>query len=160
MSGMGTFRRWQERYAEHGIATFPVGRNKKPLIRNWQRVGLKGSAELAEKFADESTLALLCGKSSGITIIDIDSDDEQAVREALLFFGSSPLIWRTGSGHFAIAYRHNGETRRIRPLPNLPIDILGDGFAIVPPSLTKGVYRFLRGELADLDRLPVAASTR
>ena len=158
--GMGTFARWQSRYAEHGIATFPVSESKKPLIKNWQRVGRKGSAELAGKFADESALAFVCGKPSGVTIVDIDTDDEQGVKEAFKVFGSSPLIYRTGGGHFAIAYRYNGERRRIRPIKDLPIDILGHGgFAIVPPSVTSGVYH-LKGELADLDRLPIARIDR
>ena len=124
------------RYAEHGIATFPVRRNKKPLVRNYQRIGLNASAQLVAKFADESALGFMCGKQSRIVIIDIDTDDEQALREALRVFGSSRVIYRTGSGHFAIWYRWSGETRRIRPLPDLPIDILGGGFAIVPPSLS------------------------
>ena len=52
-------------------------------------------------------------------------------------------------------YRHNGETRRIRPVPGLPIDILGGGFAVAPPSMgARGRYQFLQGSLADLDRLP------
>ncbi len=67
----------------------------------------------------------------------------------------SPIIWRTGSGNYAMPYRHNGEARRIRAVPGLPIDILGGGFAVAPPSLgAKARYEFLQGELADLDRLP------
>ena len=80
--GMGIFARWQSRYAEHGIATFPVSEGKKPLIRHWSHIGLKGSAELAGKFANESALAFVCGKPSGVTIVDIDTDDEQGVKEA------------------------------------------------------------------------------
>ena len=161
MSGLGTFRRWQGRYAEHRIATFPVRHDKRPLIRNYQRIGLNASGQLAARFADEAAFAFMCGQQSGIVIIDIDTDDEQALRDALQVFGWSPMFWRTGSGHFAIAYRWNGETRRIRPLPDLPIDILGGGgFVIAPPSLTKGVYRFLRGGLDDLGRLPYARTDK
>ena len=40
------FADWQPKYAEQGIATFPV-ENKRPSIKGWQRVGLGGSAQLA-----------------------------------------------------------------------------------------------------------------
>jgi Primase C terminal 1 (PriCT-1) len=56
-------------------------------------------------------------------------------------------------------FRHNGETRRIRPIAKLPIDVLGGGFAVAPPSMgSTGRYEFLQGSLADLDLLPVARS--
>jgi hypothetical protein len=52
-------------------------------------------------------------------------------------------------------FRHNGEARRIMAVPGLPIDILGGGFAVAPPSMrAKGRYEFLHGSLEDLDRLP------
>ena len=46
------FAAWQPRYAAHGVATFPVGKDKKPRITNWHRVGLPASQQLAMKFAD------------------------------------------------------------------------------------------------------------
>ena len=52
----GIFSRWQPPYAQHGIATFPVDQTKKPRIRGWQKVGLKGSTELANKFGDADAL--------------------------------------------------------------------------------------------------------
>ena len=54
-------------------------------------------------------------------------------------------------------YRHNGERRRIRPIPGLPIDILGSGgFCIASPSRgPPGSYEIIQGTLDDLDRLPV-----
>jgi hypothetical protein len=55
----GIFSTWQPIYAEHGIATFPVGHAKKPGVRGWQRVGLKGSADLAAKFEDADALEAL-----------------------------------------------------------------------------------------------------
>ena len=150
----GTFAQWQPRYAEHGIATFPV-ENKRPCVRHWQKIGLKGSTQLAVKFADADAFGFRCGKYSRLTVIDIDSHDERMVDEAERLFGSSPILWRTGSGNFAMPFRYNGEARRIRPVPGLPIDILGGGFAVAPPSMgAKGRYQFLHGGLPDLDRLP------
>ena len=152
----GVFAEWQPRYAEHRVVTFPV-ENKKPRIRNWQRLGLNGSSQLAMKFADAEAFGFQCGKPNRITLIDIDSRDEAVVREAIKLFGKSPIIWRTGSGNHAMPFRYNGEARRIRAVPELSIDVLGGGFAVAPPSMgSTGRYEFLQGGLADLERLPVA----
>jgi Bifunctional DNA primase/polymerase, N-terminal/Primase C terminal 1 (PriCT-1) len=152
----GVFAEWQPRYAEHGVATFPV-ENKRPCVRHWQKVGLKGSSQLAMKFADADAFGFQCGPRSRITLIDIDSPDERVVGEAIKLYGESPIIWRTGSGNHAMPFRHNGEPRRIRPMSELPIDMLGGGFAVAPPSMgAKRRYKFLQGDLADLDHLPVA----
>jgi hypothetical protein len=71
-------------------------------------------------------------------------------------FGQSPVLWRTGSGNYAMPYRYNGEARRIRPVPDLPIDVLGSGgYAVAPPSAgAERRYEFLEGSLADFERLP------
>jgi Bifunctional DNA primase/polymerase, N-terminal len=151
----GVFADWQPLYAEHGIATFPV-KDKIPCVRNWQRLGLNGSSQLAMKFPDADAFGFQCGARNRITLIDIDSDDENVVAEAIKLFGKSPILWRTGGGHFAMPFRHNGESRRIRALADLPIDLLGSGYAVAPPSKgSKQRYEFLQGTLADFDRLPV-----
>lgn len=152
----GVFSEWQPRYAEHGVATFPV-KDKRPRIRNWQKVGLNGSSQLAMKFADADQFGFQCGERNRITLIDIDSREERVVAEAIKLFGKSPILWRTGSGNHAMPFRYNGEARKIRALPELPIDVLGGGFAVAPPSMgSTGRYEFLRGSLSDLDRLPIA----
>ena len=52
-------------------------------------------------------------------------------------------------------FRWSGERRRIRPISDLPIDILGAGYAVAPPSLgRKGQYEFLEGSLQSLLDLP------
>jgi hypothetical protein len=152
----GVFAQWQPRYAERGVATFPV-RDKRPCVRGWQRVGLPGSAQLAMKFIEADAFGFQCGARSRITLIDVDSPDERVVGEAIKLYGESPIIWRTGSGNYAMPFRYNGEARRVRATPGLPIDILGGGYAVAPPSMgAKRRYEFLQGSLADLDRLPVA----
>ena len=153
----GVFPVWQPRYAAHGVATFPVrieGKDKKPLVKHYAKIGKPYSAQLALRFPDANAFGFQCGKRSGITLIDIDSNDDRMVREAVRLFGESPIIWRTGSGNYAMPFRHSGERRRIR-LNGLPIDVLGSGFAVAPPSVgAKGRYEFLQGSLTDLDRLP------
>ncbi len=154
----GIFAEWQGRYAAHRVATFPI-MGKKPCVRSWNRIGLPYSAELAKRFADADGIGFQCGPRSRITIVDVDSSDERILQEAVKLFGPSPLVSRTGSGNFAIWYRHNGEPRRIRGVEGLPVDILGAGLAVVPGSLGKcGPYKFLEGNLADIDHLPPARS--
>jgi Bifunctional DNA primase/polymerase, N-terminal len=156
----GIFAEWQPRYAKHRVATFLV-ENKRPCIQHWQKVGLRGSSQLAMKFSDADAFGFQCGKANRITLIDIDSRDEGAVREAIKLFGESPILWRTGSGNHAMPFRYNGEARKIRAVPELPIDVLGGGLAVAPPSMgSTGRYEFLRGGLADLERLPLARSIK
>jgi Bifunctional DNA primase/polymerase, N-terminal/Primase C terminal 1 (PriCT-1) len=149
----GIFSRWQPIYAERGIATFPVDETKKPHIKGWQKVGLKGSAELAAKFTNAEALGFECGPRNRVTKLDVDSRNEKLLADALSTYGHTPLIARTPSGGFHAWYRHNGESRQIKPVPH--IDIIGRGNAVAPPSrVAKGAYEFVQGSLDDLERLP------
>ena len=70
--------------------------------------------------------------------------------------GQAPIVVRTGSGKFHALYRHNNERRCVRAWEGLPIDLLGAGLAIAPPSrVAKGEYQIIEGHLDDLDRLPI-----
>ena len=75
--------------------------------------------------------------------------------DALTRYGDTPVIVRSGSNHFQAWYRNGGEARKIRPDKSKPIDILGGGYVVAPPSQgAKGAYQFLRGSLDDLPSLP------
>lgn len=148
------FRSYQPAYAAHGIATFPV-RGKVPAIKGYQAIGLSGSAKLAETAADADGIGFCPGKRSGLTILDIDSSDERILADALERHGRTPVIVRSGSGNHQAWYRYNGETRQIRPEQHKPIDILGSGFVVAPPSKgTKSNYEFIQGGLDELLYLP------
>ena len=155
------FARGQPRYAEHGVALVPcemVDGRKKPLVKHPERFGCRGSAEIAIKFPDASVFGFYAGEGSRITVLDVNVPDERVLRDALDRHGPTPFIVRTASGKFHGLYRHNGEKRCSRPWKGqgLPIDLLGKGLAIAPPSITKnGDYRIVNGTLDDLDRLPI-----
>lgn len=156
---MGIFATWQPRYARQGVATFPLlidDKAKKPAVKGYAKTGLNGSEQLAMKFPDVDAFAFMAGKRSGVTVIDIDSqDDEDLLREVLHRYGDTPLISRTGSGGFHCYYRHGNEGRRVRPDPDTPVDHLGGGVLAAPPSQgSRGAYTFIRGSVADLGRLP------
>jgi hypothetical protein len=151
------FRAWQPGYAAHAIATFPVRvdeRGKVPAIRGWQRIGLPGSAKVAQTM-DADAFGFCPGSRSQLTILDVDTGDECVLADALARHGSTPIIVRSGSGNYQAWYRWDGEKRLIRPDPDKPIDILGSGFVVAPPS--KGIksnYEFIQGGLDDLVNLP------
>jgi hypothetical protein len=153
------FPQWQASYAAHRIATFPirfVDGQKRPAITNYQRIGLRASGQLAEKFGDADMLGFICGARNKITVLDCDSTDEKVLSDALTRHGATPLIVRTASGKFHGYYRHNNERRRIRPWRDRAIDILGGGVAVLPPSrIATRSYQIIAGSLDDLDRLPV-----
>ena len=154
-----SFRDWQPKYAARGIATFPVDigpDRKKPLVLHYARFGLRASGEIAQKFPDAMGIGFMVGKRSRLTVLDVDSHDDLVLADALGRHGQTPIIVRSGSGNYQGWYRHNGEGRLIRPEPDKPIDILGGGFVVAPPSQgTKSNYQFIQGGLDDLDHLPL-----
>jgi hypothetical protein len=151
----GLFAEYQPQYAERGIATFPVNDNKVPAVSHYLRMGLPASRQMAAKFGAADALGFACGKRSGITVLDVDSPDERLLAEALDDYGPSPFIVRSGSGNFQAWYRHNGEGRKIRPDKSRPIDLLGGGYVVAPPSRSgKGDYSIIEGTLDDLAALP------
>jgi hypothetical protein len=151
---MGLFAEWQPQYASHGIATFPV-RGKKPAVKGYLKLGTQVSEQLALKFANDNAFGFAC-RCNRIAVLDVDTPDERLLADALTLFGPTPIIVRSGSGNYQAWYRHNGERRHVRPDPSKPIDILGDGYVVAPPSLGgKGPYQIIQGTLDDLDRLPV-----
>ncbi|MBB5755138.1 bifunctional DNA primase/polymerase [Prosthecomicrobium pneumaticum] len=149
------FATWQPRYAEHGVATFPVD-GKKPGVTGYLRLGMDASRQLAIRFADADAFGYALGTRSRISVLDVDTKDENVLADAMAVHGPTPIVVRSGSGHWQAWYRHNGERRRIRPDPSRPIDVLGSGFVVAPPSRgARGQYQFVQGTLDDLDRLPV-----
>jgi len=153
------FATWQAIYADKKIAIFPVHPDTKtPAIKTWTKLGLKGSSELAKKFKDARAFGYVTGRRSGVTIVDIDTTEDNVAADAINRHGQPKIIIRTASGKKHLAYRYNGERRRIRPWIDLDIDVLGDnGFAVASPStFEKGSYEIIQGHIDDLDRLEPA----
>jgi hypothetical protein len=153
------FLDWQAEYAKRKIATFPVAitaEGKKPLVSNYQRIGLPASAQIARRFADARGIAFIAGLRNGITVLDIDEPGNRPLQHALERHSYSPVIVQTASGKHHVWYRYNGDRRAVRPEPGNEIDILGDGMVTAPPSHgPKGNYQFIAGSLDDLHRLPI-----
>ncbi len=144
----GVFAAWQPRYAEHGIPTFPVhieGADKKPSTKGYLKVGIVGSHQLALRFTDNDALGFALGKRTKITVLDIDTTSELTRDVVFARHGEPAIVVRSISGHWQGWYRHNGERRRIRPWPGQPIDLLGSGYVVAPPSEgAHGRYEFVK----------------
>ena len=159
------FGKFQPEYAARGIATFPFLSNvedKRPLVKGYGRVGLLGSNQLALKF-DAPGIACMAGQRTKLTLVDIDAHGQEG--ERLLAgverqYGRPKVIVRTGREGFHAYYRHNGEARKIRPDAGIPVDVLGAGVVVLPPS--RGLicdYQFIEGTIDDLTDLPVMRGT-
>jgi hypothetical protein len=150
-------------YASHGVPLFPMrieaDGSKRPLVRNYQRIGVPASATLAKRFGDASAFGFICGERSRITVLDIDDTDGSLVADALGRHGNTPLVIRTARRRFQAWYRWNGERRLIRPNPSCPIDILGAGVVVAPNSAAAhGQYQIIEGKLDDIEQLPTLAN--
>ena len=147
-------------YADADLAAFPVHtRKKRPAVKGWQSATLRKTLAWAssEKLGSANGLGIVMGKESGITEVDVDDVGHAYVARAIEQFGETPILIHTATGKAKLWYRHNGEARRIRPIAGQPIDILGSGYTIAPPSWREDLeanYRFVRGGLEDLGRLP------
>ena len=159
---MGAFAEWQPQYAAHGIVTFPVvvaGKVKKPAVKGYLKLGKDVSSQLAIRFPEHDGIGLACQRNR-ITVLDVDTSDERELADGLSRHGSTPFIVRSGSGHFQAWYRNGGERRHIRPDPSRPVDILGNGYVVAPPSMgSRGRYQIIQGTMDDLDRLPAMIAT-
>src|SRR5215470_18436876 len=107
------------------------------MMRDFGRMGLPASHQLVMKGLDSDALACMAGPHNKLTILDIDADGangERLLADAQCAYGRSKFIVLTGRGGFHAYSRHNGEPRKVRPDPSQPIDLLGGGMVVLPPS--------------------------
>jgi hypothetical protein len=165
---VGIFATAQPSYAALKIATFPFDATEEtkrgPLVSHYNRMGLRASRQMALRFPDAPGLAAMAGARNRLTVIDIDERGpagERLLADVQRQFGSAQVITRTGSGGFHAYYRHNGEARKIRPDPRKPIDLIGGGPIVLPPTRGfRGNYEIIHGRVEDLAALePIKTTT-
>ena len=155
----GLFATAQPKYAALGIATFPLRSDdrKRPAVGNYNKMGLRASNQLVLKWGDAEGLACMAGPHNRITVVDIDArgaEGERLLADIQTEIGPSRFIVLTGGGGFHAYCRHNGERRKVRYDPRRPIDLLGGGQIVLPPSMgSKAHYQTIEGKLDDLTRL-------
>jgi len=155
---VGIFAEHQAEYARHNIRTFPM-RGKRPAVTGYQKADFDRCEQWKLKFPDVEAFAFMAGPRNRIMVIDIDSSDNSLLNETMKRYGEPPIVVQTPSGGFHLWYQHAGEARQIRPDATVPVDILGGGVVVAPPSLgSKGKYRFVRGGLNALPELMPASN--
>lgn len=165
-------------YLDLGWSFFPLGMNRKPLIK-WTRFQYTATTaeEVEDWFANgvllesgdrimQFNLGIATGALSGVVVVDCDNDT--AVTEAKRLGLTSPFSVTTTRGrHFYWAHPRNGETfsnhaggtpGQALDWPHCPgLDFRGDGgFAVLPPSRAikeDGHYIYAWDGGLDLDEL-------
>jgi putative DNA primase/helicase len=117
----------------------------------------------------DANLAMVCGREKGspVLVLDIDGASGLAkLKELNVSSGTACWIQRTGSraGHLHIAYFQEAGLelhRRVKP-QGVDLDLIVNGYAVVPSSITKAPYHWHPGHgpsdipLAELDPPPAA----
>lgn len=134
------------KYAEMGLAVFPVRQNKAPFTPHGckdAKTDLRAIKSWWKRWPDANIGIATGSASGGIVVIDIDIDEDKGVygdeslREWEKENGELPETWRaiTGRGGYHIYYRSD---EKIKNTTNLypGIDIRGEGgYVVAPPSI-------------------------
>lgn len=129
-------------YAAKGYPVFPVGQNKRPLVR-WKE-GATTDVETILDWWRRWPLAMIgmpTGKRSGVVVLDIDRKngvDGLANLRAVGIdpFALSPVIAATPSGGLHVFMKYTGPLKNSASLLAAGVDVRGDGgFVVLPPSM-------------------------
>jgi Bifunctional DNA primase/polymerase, N-terminal/Primase C terminal 1 (PriCT-1) len=151
---MAAFTDAASAWAAAGIVPLPVYPDgKKTMVKQPGAFGRPAAMGLAAKprYA-AANLGFFCGSHNRLTVVDIDSPADAELQHALTTYGESPIIVQTPSGGRHVYYAHNDEPRSVRLDKRHPIDMLGGGLVVAPPSVrpSGASYDWLRGGLADI----------
>jgi hypothetical protein len=141
-------------WAAAGIVPLPVSPTGKGwMVKHPETFRRPAAMALAAKprFAG-ANLGFMCGSLNRLTIVDVDSPADSELQHALTTYGDSPIIVSTPSGGRHVYYAHNDEPRKVRLDAGHPIDMLGGGLCVAPPSVrpSGASYAWLRGGLGDI----------
>jgi len=143
---------WAKAYTKAGWVVLPA-RNKRPLVpwREWQnkRPSLEQVNYWFDGCPDDCQIALVTGRMSGVTVIDIDTHKEgcqakssgacdcnpksvEQLREEVGFYMTS----KTGSGGAHVFFRYNKNIGNSVGLASPQLDVRSEGgIIILPPSI-------------------------
>lgn len=142
-------------YRRHGIQIYPT-RPDVPTKSMVRQPGRFRARTVDERFKDANA-AFMAGANNNITVIDIDAPGSYYVDMATNIFGDTPYVIKTPSGGTHLAFQHSGETRSIRPFGNdVPIDLLGGGTVVAPPSKRIASEKKCAGEYRTVGNLDAA----
>ena len=120
---------------------FPCGKDKKPLIKEWQKRATSDIAQIEEwwKQHPNASIGMACGKDSKVWVLDVDLPEGPEVLSALQKAnGGFPLTLqqKTGGGGLQIFWAWNGkQIRNSASKIGKNLDVRGEGgYVILPPS--------------------------
>lgn len=128
-------------YLSKGLSIIPVSRDKKPLLAWKEFTERKPTKTEVTKWFTENPkagVAIVTGKISNLTVIDIEKD-------GISDYLPSTLTVRTGGGGYHFYYRYTDKFKNAVRIKELT-DIRNDGgYVVAPPSkhLSKKRYRFI-----------------
>lgn len=137
---------------DQGFSLLPL-KGKQPLFK-WEHLQhKKADAKIVKEwFAYENhNVGIICGKISGIVVLDIDPRNGGVVSDWLRRYPTDCFVV-TGNGGAHLYYKHPGyQVENIHPAPG--VDVKGDGgYVVAPPSIhpeTNRAYVWMaRGEPA------------
>lgn len=148
-------------YLARGFSVIPLKiKDKRPAIDSWKMFQERrpSEEELEQWFGNgtENNIGIVCGKISGLAVVDLDSP--QAVQFAMdHHFPGTPAV-KTAKGFHAY-FQYKEGVRNFQKRDDLPgIDLRGDGgYVVGVPSVHPSghVYSWLPGRsLADLPLAP------
>lgn len=133
---------WAKRYLEIGWSIFPVREDKTPAVPTWTIYRTKKATDEELRSWFENTnygIALVCGKLSGIAVLDDDNLKKTGVPSDLVKNIRSSVVSQTAGGgrHYFIKYEEGFSNQINIRGKNVDLKTEG-GYVIIPPSKRAG----------------------
>lgn len=142
--------------AADGIAVFPVGSNKRPLVKGWQEKATTDPDQIQAWWRDrpDAMPAMPTGKRNGVAVLDVDRKNGKDGFAELAALGldvgalSDAQVATANDGAHLYFRWSEGITNSPAGLPP-GLDVRGEGGFVVAPGAVNGngVYKLLKGSL-------------
>jgi hypothetical protein len=156
-----------QKYLDAGFSIIPLRFNsKQPALDSWGEFQTRRPTpeEVQKWWGDghQHGVAIVCGKVSGIVVLDIDDPEKFGV--ALKAIGETlpdtPIVRTRKGWHLYFRYPANRTVRRHDRLDDWGAELRGDGcYVVAPPTVIDG-YRYhwakRNGRLMALGEVPIA----
>lgn len=144
-------------YANNGQLVFPLKeKTKEPMVKHWKTDATRDAQQIQRWWSKhpKANIAVVCGASSGILVIDLDAADETNAYDGVAIWQRLEAHYgevetrqqRTGGGGRQLFFIHPGVPigNRTQLFPG--VDVRGDGgYTVVSPSIhpTGNAYEWL-----------------